>query len=146
MFSKDKGEGASRGRKRVAPTIISGDMHIDGNIASEGEVQVVAHGRQDSVRRFAFPSSIRTAGEWNAIAARNNRIEYTLDPAGNRTFEKTYNNSGVLRRELERGNDVIAEPPHHRRGPRAGEDCERVRSSARDRKRRRHDPPFCRAG
>jgi hypothetical protein len=44
------------------------------------EVQVVAHGRQDSVRRFAFPSSIRTAGEWNAIAARNNRIEYSLLP------------------------------------------------------------------
>ena len=38
MFSKSKSEG---GRKRkVAPTIISSDMRITGNVTSEGEVQV----------------------------------------------------------------------------------------------------------
>ena len=39
MFSKDKSEGG-RKRKPVAPTIISSDMRITGNITSEGEVQV----------------------------------------------------------------------------------------------------------
>ena len=39
MFSKDKSE-AGRKRKPVAPTIISSDMRITGNITSEGEVQV----------------------------------------------------------------------------------------------------------
>lgn len=40
MFSKAKDEGGGRGKKRVPPTIISADMHIDGNVASEGEVQI----------------------------------------------------------------------------------------------------------
>ena len=39
MFSKGKPEGG-RKRKPVAPTIISSDMRITGNITSEGEVQV----------------------------------------------------------------------------------------------------------
>jgi cytoskeletal protein CcmA (bactofilin family) len=39
MFSKGKSESA-RKRKPVAPTIISSDMRITGNITSEGEVQV----------------------------------------------------------------------------------------------------------
>jgi hypothetical protein len=46
----------------------------------EVEVQVVAHGLRDSVRRYPFPPSIRTAGEWNRIAERNNRVEFTLIP------------------------------------------------------------------
>jgi CheY-like chemotaxis protein len=45
------------------------------------EVQVVAHGRRESVRRVQFPSSLRTAGEWNRIAELNNRVEVTLIPA-----------------------------------------------------------------
>lgn len=40
MFSKAKDDGAARGKKRVPPTIISADMHIDGSIASDGEVQI----------------------------------------------------------------------------------------------------------
>ena len=39
MFSKDKADGG-RARKRVPPTIISADMHVDGNVTSEGEVQI----------------------------------------------------------------------------------------------------------
>jgi len=42
------------------------------------DVQVVAHSRLDSPRRFEFPSSLQTAGEWNRIAERNNRIEFSL--------------------------------------------------------------------
>ena len=45
------------------------------------EVQVVAHNRTDSPRRYAFPASLQTAGEWNRIAELNNRIEYSLIPA-----------------------------------------------------------------
>jgi len=40
MFSKAKDDGSGRGKKRVPPTIISADMHVDGNIASDGEVQI----------------------------------------------------------------------------------------------------------
>jgi CheY-like chemotaxis protein len=42
------------------------------------DVQLVAHGRRDSVPRYAYPADIRSAGEWNEIAKLNNRIEYTL--------------------------------------------------------------------
>ena len=45
------------------------------------EVQAVAHGSRDSVRRHPFPPAIRTAGDWNRIAALNNRVEYTIIPA-----------------------------------------------------------------
>jgi CheY-like chemotaxis protein len=44
------------------------------------EVEVVANGRADSVRRFPYSSNLATAGQWNAIAERNNRIEYILLP------------------------------------------------------------------
>lgn len=40
MFSKAKDDGGGRAKKRLPPTIISADMHIDGNIASDGEVQI----------------------------------------------------------------------------------------------------------
>jgi cytoskeletal protein CcmA (bactofilin family) len=39
MFSKDKPEGGLK-RKPAAPTIISSDMRITGNVTSEGEIQV----------------------------------------------------------------------------------------------------------
>ena len=45
------------------------------------EVQLVAHGMRDSVRRFPLSPGIRTAGEWNGIAELNNRVEFTLIPA-----------------------------------------------------------------
>jgi YD repeat-containing protein len=37
----------------------------------------------------------------------NNRVEYTLDAAGNRTAEKTYDDMGVLRRQLSRVYDAL---------------------------------------
>jgi cytoskeletal protein CcmA (bactofilin family) len=40
MFSKGKQKNTRTKRKPVAPTIISSDMRITGNITSEGEVQV----------------------------------------------------------------------------------------------------------
>jgi cytoskeletal protein CcmA (bactofilin family) len=40
MFSKAKDEAGGRAKRRLPPTIISADMHIDGNIASDGEVQI----------------------------------------------------------------------------------------------------------
>ena len=45
------------------------------------EVELVAHGMRDSVRRFPLSPGIRTAGEWNGIAELNNRVEFTLIPA-----------------------------------------------------------------
>jgi CheY-like chemotaxis protein len=41
-------------------------------------VEVVANDRSGSVRRFPFPSEVTTAGEWNRIAALNNRVEFEL--------------------------------------------------------------------
>jgi hypothetical protein len=46
------------------------------------EIEVAALGREDSIRRFPYPPTVETAGEWNAIAARNNRVEFSLLPAG----------------------------------------------------------------
>ncbi|MGB5623677.1 MAG: response regulator [Gammaproteobacteria bacterium] len=45
------------------------------------EVEVVAHSRIDSVRRYPFPANLRTAGEWNEIAELNNRLQFSLLPA-----------------------------------------------------------------
>jgi CheY-like chemotaxis protein len=45
------------------------------------EVQIVARGTRDSVRRYPYSPSFRTAAEWNRIAALNNRVEFTLIPA-----------------------------------------------------------------
>jgi len=42
------------------------------------EVEVVARGRRDSVTRYPYPPNITTAGEWNQVAALNNRVEFTL--------------------------------------------------------------------
>jgi CheY-like chemotaxis protein len=44
------------------------------------EVQLVAHGERDSVRRHGFSPGLRTAGEWNQVAGLNNRVEVTLIP------------------------------------------------------------------
>ncbi len=45
------------------------------------DVEVVAHSRADSRRRYPYPANITTAGQWNAVAALNNRVEYELLPA-----------------------------------------------------------------
>ncbi|NNF52264.1 MAG: response regulator [Gammaproteobacteria bacterium] len=44
------------------------------------EIQVVHHGRADSRELYPYPRSAATAGEWNAVAARNNRLEVALLP------------------------------------------------------------------
>ena len=44
-------------------------------------MEVVALSRADSARRYPFPAYIGTAGEWNEIAALNNRVEYEFLPA-----------------------------------------------------------------
>jgi hypothetical protein len=44
-------------------------------------VDVVAHGRSGSVRRYPYPANLQTAGEWNQVAVRNNRVEFSLLPA-----------------------------------------------------------------
>ena len=43
-------------------------------------VELVANDRFNSTRRYPFPASIITAGEWNEIAQRNNRVEIELLP------------------------------------------------------------------
>jgi len=45
------------------------------------ELDVVALDRLESLPREAYPAAAETAGEWNRIAARNHRIEYSLRPA-----------------------------------------------------------------
>ena len=45
------------------------------------DVQVVAHDRSASRRLHAFAPDLGSAGEWNAIAQTNNRVEYSLTPA-----------------------------------------------------------------
>jgi CheY-like chemotaxis protein len=44
------------------------------------ELRIVAHDRTTSVPRMAYPEDAETAGAWNAVAARNNRVEYSLVP------------------------------------------------------------------
>ena len=48
--------------------------------AEAGDFELVAHGSRDSTRRYPFPLDLRTAGEWNRIAALNNRVDFTLIP------------------------------------------------------------------
>jgi hypothetical protein len=45
------------------------------------DVQIVAHDRTRNSRRAQFPAGVRTAGEWNRIAERNNRVEFVLLPS-----------------------------------------------------------------
>ncbi|MEJ2515790.1 MAG: response regulator [Gammaproteobacteria bacterium] len=46
------------------------------------DVEVVAHDRASTQRRVQFPPGMQTAGEWNQVARRNNRIEFVLVPEG----------------------------------------------------------------
>jgi hypothetical protein len=45
------------------------------------DVEVVAHGRPDSVPRIPYSARLATAGQWNAVAERNNRVEVILLPS-----------------------------------------------------------------
>jgi CheY-like chemotaxis protein len=44
------------------------------------DLTVLIHGSRDSERRYTFPPDVSTAGEWNRIAALNNRVELSLLP------------------------------------------------------------------
>ncbi len=44
------------------------------------EVQIVHHGRADSREVYPYPRSAANAGEWNAVARRNHRVEVALLP------------------------------------------------------------------
>ncbi len=44
------------------------------------EIQIVHHGRADSRELYSYPRSGATAGEWNAAAQKNNRLEVALLP------------------------------------------------------------------
>lgn len=46
--------------------------------ASGIRVELVAKDRDQSARRYDFPSAVASAGEWNRIAELNNRVEYAL--------------------------------------------------------------------
>jgi hypothetical protein len=41
-------------------------------------VELIAHDRAHSLRHAPFPLDVSRAGEWNRIAERNNRLEFTL--------------------------------------------------------------------
>ena len=43
-------------------------------------IQLVAHDRAHSLAAVSTPADVGRAGEWNGIAARNNRLEFTLIP------------------------------------------------------------------
>ncbi len=45
------------------------------------DVEIVALDRAASVAAEPMPSSATTAGEWNAVAARNHRVQYSILPA-----------------------------------------------------------------
>ncbi|MCB1701647.1 MAG: response regulator [Pseudomonadales bacterium] len=51
--------------------------------AGDIELQIVHHGLEDSRELYAYPRSSGVAADWNAVAARNNRLVITLlpDPA-----------------------------------------------------------------
>lgn len=57
--------------------LASSPLLADGAI----EVRVRARDPRESVRRYPFPASIRTAGEWNEVARLNHRVEFSLIPA-----------------------------------------------------------------
>jgi hypothetical protein len=63
------------------------------------------------VMRYAYDDADRLVrvcdGTGNATCTSGNRIEYTLDAAGNRTIERTFDSSGVLRRRLARQFDAL---------------------------------------
>ena len=44
------------------------------------ELDVVVRDRSDSEPRVPYPANPQTAGDWNRIAAINNRLEYSLQP------------------------------------------------------------------
>jgi hypothetical protein len=43
-------------------------------------IELVANDRFSSTRRYPFPEEGASAGDWNEVAARNNRVEYEFLP------------------------------------------------------------------
>jgi CheY-like chemotaxis protein len=48
-------------------------------------VELVAHDRARSLTQVPFPPDVSRAGDWNRIAERNNRLEFSLIPTGGRS-------------------------------------------------------------
>ncbi len=72
-FSMSTGDEQSVGFANfISSSLLASELGID--------IEVAALGRSESVRRYPFPSTVETAGEWNRIAARNNRVEFSLIP------------------------------------------------------------------
>jgi RHS repeat-associated protein len=76
---------------------------------TDGKTTTFTYNLAGNVERVTQADGSFTAYEYDdvhrltAIADNfNNRVEYTLDAAGNRTSEKTYDHSGILRRQLNR--------------------------------------------
>lgn len=50
------------------------------SLASPIEIEVISYGNERPLTRYPNVATLRTAGEWNAIAARNNRVQFELVP------------------------------------------------------------------
>ena len=50
------------------------------SLASPIEIEVISYGNERPLTRYPNVATLRTAGEWNAIAARNNRVQIVLVP------------------------------------------------------------------
>jgi len=59
------------------------DFLVSSPLVNEAGIEVVieAHDRSTSTRLVDFPPDLTSAGEWNAIAESNNRVQYTLTAA-----------------------------------------------------------------
>ena len=83
--------------------------------STDGQTTSFTYDNAGNLTRVTQPDGSFTDYEYDdahrldAIADNfNNRIEYTLDAAGNRTAEKTYNDLGVLRRQMSRVYDQLS--------------------------------------
>ena len=53
-------------------------MDIRAEAAQAITIELVANDRYSSVRRHPYPDTVNTAGGWNEVATRNNRVEFEL--------------------------------------------------------------------
>jgi len=85
------------------------------NRSTDGQTTRFTYDNAGNLTRLTQPDGSFTDYEYDdahrldAIADNfNNRIEYTLDAAGNRTAENSYNDLGVLRRQMSRVYDQLS--------------------------------------
>jgi CheY-like chemotaxis protein len=71
-------DGSSFLNERMSPEF---EEYLATRPAQAIKIELVAHDRFSSTRAVPFPETSVTAGEWNAIAGRNNRVEYEFIPA-----------------------------------------------------------------